>query len=334
MPLRHSPRSRSRPWPRDATTPVSQPARRPSEVKPRASLNALKHGPRYAAQLRRQLVEAGDRQGEALYARIEAQVREAFCSSGSPRPTLEAEQRQVRRLTGLFWCFAARRQAKGLPCPKTNLECALESEGLDARDLSQGPILVQDGRRRIGLVFWRQRRRMRPGGPGDGSFNEFWKRFGNGFRRLTVALDRSGFGAAGAEGAGPGRIGPQWTGAGPSGPWWACSQGKREGTGEGTGEMGFRGSIFEHLTSLAGLGEWEAGWRSRIFHLRQPNIWARLHYGVDRDGVYSPQIEARGRRELKKLCLAGIAVSSWPSVMDERLVPDPTLIPYGFETVP
>ena len=41
--------------------------------KARSSLNALKHG-RYAIHLRQKLVEAGDRQGEALYARIEARV--------------------------------------------------------------------------------------------------------------------------------------------------------------------------------------------------------------------------------------------------------------------
>jgi hypothetical protein len=49
----------------------------------RASLNALKHG-RYAVHLRRKLLEAGDRQGEALYARIEAPVADAFCC-GRPR---------------------------------------------------------------------------------------------------------------------------------------------------------------------------------------------------------------------------------------------------------
>ena len=75
--------------------------------------------------------------------------------------------------------------------------------------------------------------------------------------------------------------------------------------------------------------EWETGLRSRIFRLRRPNIWARLHYGLDKDGVYSPKIEARGRRQFKKLCLAGIPVSSWPSVMDAAI--DCALIPCGFE---
>ena len=338
MPLRHSPLltlaalAARRNNARKSTGPKTL------RGKARASLNALKHG-RYAVCLRRKLVEAGDRQGEALYARIEARVREAFCSSGSPRPTPEAGQPQVRRLTGLLWCFAARRQAKGLPGPKTNLEYALESEGLDARDLSQAPILVQDGRRRIGLVLWRQRRRMRAGGPGDCSFNEFWKRFGNGFRRMAADLDRAARGQAGsgqaagspgAQGTGPRQTARQWAGTGPA-PWWACPQGRLEGRGEWMGEMGFRGSIFEHLAGLAGLGEWETGWRSRIFRLRQPNIWAQLHYGLDRNGVHSPEIEAKGRRELKKLCLAGIPVSRCPSIFDESLVPDPSLIPYGFE---
>jgi len=37
--------------------------------KARSSLNSLKHG-RFAVHLRWKLLEAGDRQGEALYARI------------------------------------------------------------------------------------------------------------------------------------------------------------------------------------------------------------------------------------------------------------------------
>ena len=53
--------------------------------------------------------------------------------------------------------------------------------------------------------------------------------------------------------------------------------------------------------------EWEAGLRSRIFRLRRPNIWARLHYGLDKDGVYSPKIEARGRAAVQE------AVSCWHS---------------------
>ena len=77
--------------------------------------------------------------------------------------------------------------------------------------------------------------------------------------------------------------------------------------------------------------EWEAGLRSRIFRLQRPNIWARLHYGLDKDGVYSPKIEARGRRELKKLCLAGIPVSSCPPLLGESTAIDWALIPYGFE---
>src|SRR6516162_9453048 len=31
-------------------------------------------------------------------------------------------------------------------------------------------------------------------------------------------------------------------------------------------------------TALAAALEWESGLRSRIFHLRRPNIWARLQY--------------------------------------------------------
>jgi hypothetical protein len=288
----------------------------------------LKHG-RYAVHLRRKLLEAGDREGEALYARIEARVAEAFCSSGRPGSGPADNERQVRRLTSLVWCFAARRHPQRLPYPKTNLECLLESIGCHARDLSQGPIQVQDGRRRIGLVFWFQRRRMHPQNSAELSFNEFWQRFGKGFRRLAAALDRTLF------------AGPKGTRMEPQGPEAAG----REQTG-GREETGLRGTVFERLAALAGLGEWETGLRSRIFRLRRPNIWARLHYGLDRDGTYSPTLEARGRRELKKLCLAGIPVSSPPPLLGETLGGSPgngqsespgidwTLIPFGFEKMP
>ena len=371
MPLRKSPRRTSAlvaAWRANARK-----SRGPKSFrgKARASLNALKHG-EYALHLRWKLVEAGDRQGEALYVRIEARVAEAFGfsrgSSGPSERTPSAraegvivegkpersskDERELRELTSMTWCFAVRRRPKVRPHLKTNLECALESVGCDSRDLSQDPVRVHDGRRRIGLVFWRQRRRMhRRGAHGspDASFHQFWERFGDGFRRLAVALDQAatgqagsgqaGSGTPGADGTDPERTGRRWTGAPPEGPWRAGAEGPgaeglRERTEEWTGEVRFKGSIFERLAALAGLGEWESGWRSRIFRLRRPNIWARLHYGLDKDGVYSPQIEARGRRELKKLCLAGIPVSSCPSVIDERLVPDPTLIPYGFETMP
>ena len=76
--------------------------------KARASLNALKTG-RYAVQLRRKLLEAEDREGEALYARIEARVAEAFCSGRRPESASPDEEHQLRRLTSLVWCFYARR---------------------------------------------------------------------------------------------------------------------------------------------------------------------------------------------------------------------------------
>ena len=95
--------------------------------------------------------------------------------------------------------------------------------------------------------------------------------------------------------------------------------------------MGVAETILQQSGGLSMAWEWEAGLRSRIFRLRRPNIWARLHYGLDKDGVYSPKIEARGRRELKKLCLAGIPVSSCPPLLGESPAIDWALIPYGFE---
>jgi hypothetical protein len=312
--------------------------------KARSSLNALKHG-RYAVDLRRKLLEAGDRQGEALYARIEARVAEAFCSgrsgwiSASARMTVararapvpgsvtpaEAgvqgqskqsteNERQLRRLTSLVWCFSARRRLRKLPSPKTILECAMESLGCPTRELPRTRIQVHDGHRRIGLVFWVQRRRI-PGWKG------FWKRFGKQFEKMAAGFEPTRLEHTGVQGPGQvglGQVGPDQAGLKPA---------------------ALEGALAPVPTAA---WEWETGLRSRIFRLRRPNIWARLHYGLDRDGIYSPTLEARGRRELKKLCLAGIPVSSWPPLLGSSLGNgesespgiDWALIPFGFGKLP
>jgi len=51
--------------------------------KARASLNALKTG-RYVVQLRRKLVDAGDREGEALYARLRPGWPRLSAPAGGP----------------------------------------------------------------------------------------------------------------------------------------------------------------------------------------------------------------------------------------------------------
>jgi hypothetical protein len=303
--------------------------------KARASLNALKHG-RYAVDLRRKLLEAGDRQGEALYARIEARVAEAFCSGRSgwisasaimtvaratapvPGSVTPAEagvqgqskqstedERQLRRLTSLVWCFSARRRLRKLPSPKTILECAMESLGCSTRELPRTRIQVHDGHRRIGLVFWVQRRRI-PGWKG------FWKRFRKEFERMAAGLEPTGLEHTDVTGLGQTALGQV-----------------------GLEQAGLDGALTPVPVAAR---ERETGLRSRIFRLRRPNIWARLHYGLDRDGIYSPTLEARGRRELKKLCLAGIPVSTWPPLLGSALGNgesespgiDWALIPFGF----
>ena len=180
--------------------------------------------------------------------------------------------------------------------------------GCLARDLPRTRIQVHDGRRRIGLVFWVQRRRL----PG---WNAFWKRFGKDFERAAAGLDGTAFRQQEAEGAGA----------------WQAGAERTSPERAGVEPMGVAETILQQSGRLSMAWEWEAGLRSRIFRLRRPNIWARLHYGLDKDGVYSPKIKARGRRQFKKLCLAGIPVSSWPSVMDAAI--DCALIPCGFEEI-
>ena len=204
---------------------------------------------------------------------------------------------------------------------KTILECAMESIGCCAKDLPRTRIQVHDGRRRIGVVFWVQRRRI----PG---WNGFWKRFGSEFRRAAAGVDKAASGGTGVEQArvfddarqgGAGHLGESnsgQTGSEQTGPEEAQRQ-------RAAAQMGAS-------TALAAALEWESGLRSRIFHLRRPNIWARLQYGLDRDGVYSPALEVQGSRELKKLCLAGVPVSSWPGLLGNSPTINWGLIPFGF----
>ncbi len=114
--------------------------------KARVSLNALKHG-RYAVQLRKKLVAAGDWPGEALYGQIRSQIAQAFRAQ-DPQARREAD-----RLATWAWCFRARRKES-----ETEPECA-SIKSTKPRGSSPSRIGVKHHYRRIGLAFWVQRRR-------------------------------------------------------------------------------------------------------------------------------------------------------------------------------
>ena len=162
MPLRRSP----------LLTPRSLAARRANALKStgprtpcgkaRVSFNALKHGHSMAPagcapRFRERLLRAGYPHQEALYGDLRSCLAQAFAAR-SPY-----WRRQVDQFAASAWCVVMGRHFF-----RTKLECALESEAKPLRVLSQDPrkgrarslrYRAEDPWRRIGVVFWLQRRR-------------------------------------------------------------------------------------------------------------------------------------------------------------------------------
>ncbi len=111
------------------------------------ALNALQQG-RYAVRLRENLVRAGEGSAESQYESFRSEIAATFGASGRDEG-LQAEQMAARA-----WCTA--REARRLG---TKPECALESVIKEVWYTSLLRIRIDDRRRRIGLVFWVQRRR-------------------------------------------------------------------------------------------------------------------------------------------------------------------------------
>jgi hypothetical protein len=161
MPLRHT-----------SLTPRSLAARRSNALKStgprtargkaRVCLNALKDGGHAvlaarAPRLRQRLLEAGRIEEEAVYGAIRSRIAQASPIQGP------AARQQIDRLALLAWCSAWRTRPR-----KSKLESPVFSAinafwvstecGLKPRRFS-----IRDPWRRMGLVFWRQRRH-RPAG--------------------------------------------------------------------------------------------------------------------------------------------------------------------------
>ena len=162
MPIRRSP----------LLTPRSLAARRANALKSsgprtpcgkaRVSFNALKHGRSIgpagrAPRFRERLLRAGYPHQEALYGDLRSCLAQAF---GARTPSWRAE---VDRFAASAWCVVMGRHFF-----RTKLECALESEVKPLRVLSQDRrkgwarslrYRAEDPWRRMGVVFWLQRRR-------------------------------------------------------------------------------------------------------------------------------------------------------------------------------
>ena len=114
------------------------------------SFNAFKHG-RYAArpeELAERLLRAGCHREAALYRQVRWQIRQVF------RPQAQASWRRLDQLSAWIWCFRTRLRRLG-----SKPESSLFSDGEAPRVTSRTRIRVEDPYRRIGVVFWVQRRR-------------------------------------------------------------------------------------------------------------------------------------------------------------------------------
>ena len=122
---------------------------RTQEGKARSSLNALKNG-RYAHRLPEKLEAAGYRSAAALYAQIRLEVVITF------KAEHPADRKRAERVTALVWTMAWRAGILGCK-PQTTLFCS--SSGPLSCHENPMRFRIKDYWRRIGLVYWVQRRR-------------------------------------------------------------------------------------------------------------------------------------------------------------------------------
>jgi len=118
-----------------------------SEGNARVALNALKDG-RRAVGLPEKLLQAGDREGVALYRWFRAEIAATFGTGGA------RQERRADQIAVAAWCLA-----RALRRLRTKPECPLVSWALCSRMHDRSRIQIVDWGRRVGLVFWLQRPR-------------------------------------------------------------------------------------------------------------------------------------------------------------------------------
>jgi len=122
---------------------------RTAQGKARSCLNALKHG-RYAKRLPETLTAAGDRGGAVLYQKVRQEIGTAFRTP----PNDPWENRQLDWLTAKVWCLARTAGVNGRK-PRS----PMFSQKLGPLSRSLFLFRIKDRRRRIGMVYWVQRKR-------------------------------------------------------------------------------------------------------------------------------------------------------------------------------
>ena len=161
MPLRKSPVRTAALLAANRANALRSTGPRTPQGKARVSFNSFKHG-RYAArpeELAERLLRAGCLREAALYRQVRWQIRQVF------RPQAQASWRRLDQLSAWVWCFRTRlgpsgaRLAARLSYLGAKPECAVFSRGEEPRVTSPTRIRVEDPYRRIGVVFWVQRRR-------------------------------------------------------------------------------------------------------------------------------------------------------------------------------
>lgn len=154
MPLRKSPVRTPALLAANRANALKSTGPRTARGKARVPFNSFKHG-RYAArpeELAERLLRAGYGREAALYRQVRWQIGQLF------RPQSVAGWNRLYRLSAWVWCFRTRLgQAKSKIGAKP--ECPVFSVGEDLRVTSRTRIRVEDPYRRIGVVFWVQRRR-------------------------------------------------------------------------------------------------------------------------------------------------------------------------------
>ncbi|HMD98130.1 MAG TPA: hypothetical protein VKM93_12485 [Terriglobia bacterium] len=112
-------------------------------------MNNLKHG-RYAKRLPEKLAAAGNHGGAALYRKVRGEIGTTFqAQSDDPQ-----QVRQLDQMTAAVWCVARRAGINGLK-PRS----PVFSERSEPQQISILPIRMVDHRRRVGIVYWVQRKR-------------------------------------------------------------------------------------------------------------------------------------------------------------------------------
>ena len=121
---------------------------RTARGKARSCMNALKHG-RYAKRLPEKLTVAGDQGGAALYQKIRGEVGTAFRAA-----THLSVARQLDEFAAEVWVKARAMGVNGRK-PRVGVFSKKSRPATTSRVLN----CLVDERRRIGIVYWVQRRR-------------------------------------------------------------------------------------------------------------------------------------------------------------------------------